>query len=480
MSTALPNIPYTEVQCLQGPKLHVIGIFDVQKGDCGKGTLVRHALLEEGGRKAALTWRFNGSANAGHTFYVRPDDPEAFFTAAKRQEYAGKGLVKFDTHQVPCGVAWKIPSVIGFNCLNDLVKIAKEILIVAEKLGRSYQEVADLIKVVPETHLILPEHIAEDQANNIVGTTGSGIGNGYAAKMKRVGIRVIDFYNKCVDGTAINFSAYKSLFDTIYASEVHKKLPFTCENNRIWGIEIKSWKSIFSTLQDGDVAVAEGAQAYWLDINQGKYPFVTSSDCTIGAICSYGFELACITSLCISKLYGTYVGEDPIEEGYDKNILTSGVFELLRRLGREYGTTTGRRRQCYFINLDDDFHALWIDQGNKWYIKKGDVLEAFDRCLKKLQKYVETGTLEIDENKEEDMILQTYIKDTNYDKKLYTKLIERGAFVLVHKGEIKKFDTRDKMNRYIVEAARQTVLPKLKQIIWHDSKASEFTLKKTE
>ena len=473
----LPVIPTYTVECLAAPKIDHLVILGIQQGDEGKGSIVRYAIVD-----AELCYRFNGGPNAGHTEFVDPEDPLLYISSQKRAELLGKGDIKFDTHQIPTGILWGVLSLIGYDCVTDLIKAVNELCIISEKLGKSYMEMADNLKILQQTHLILPEHVEQDNANNVIGTTGSGIGYVYAAKARRDGMRIIDFYNihmGVIKPNPVQVLQYQSLIQKIRESSISSKVPFTCGNNTMWGIEIVTWESIYSTLKDGDKVVGEGAQAHWLDRNQGRYPFVTSSDCTIGAVCSYGFDLATTRTICVSKLYGTYVGDDIVEEGFDKKDPNSGVLELLRRLGGERGTTTGRRRQCYFINLNDDFYALRIEQGalnGQWFIKKGDIVERFDECLKKLQTYVKTNKLDLDLNKKEDRILMEYIVDTKFNKEIYVKMITRGAFNLVHNGQQIKFNNVTEMQQYILQAVQKERLPKLKRVCFHSSPASEFIL----
>ena len=312
-TTVLPIVPVTTLPDSAPLNYTVYAILGVQKGDESKGKQMPHYINDVDGKQAVMGIRVNGGANAGHTVYVSIDNPFLFITAQKREEYRQKGIntIKFATHQLPTSILFKykdnenreMTSVIGFNCMIDLPKLAKELMEVAGQLGRTYEEMSDSLKIVPEAQLTLPEHVAEDKENDAVGTTGSGMGPGYAAKAYRRGRNSLDFYNKCVDGSVNNDPKCKSLLDAIHKSEQHAKNPITFVNNKVWGIEIVPWIVLFKLIKNGDKIIVEGAQGFWLDINLGPAPYTTSSDCTIGTPCSYGFVLEFIKVIGVSKAY---------------------------------------------------------------------------------------------------------------------------------------------------------------------------------
>ena len=169
----------------------VFVILGNQYGDEGKGKVMRRYLVD-GEEKARYCIRFNGGPNAGHTLYVDPTDPDLFINPEKIDKYDKD--IKFATHQVPSGVIFGIKCKIGHGCVLDLKKMYDEIITVSDQLGVSYKEIAKLINISPNAHLILPEHVEEDNKNNKVGTTGSGIGPVYSDKALRCGLSVFDFY----------------------------------------------------------------------------------------------------------------------------------------------------------------------------------------------------------------------------------------------------------------------------------------------
>ena len=439
----------------------VFVILGNQWGDEGKGKAMRFYLIEQGS-KAKYCIRFNGGPNAGHTIYVRPDDDYLFITDNKKKSY--NKPIKFATHQVPTGVIFGIPSYIGYNCVVDLVKLYKEIEQVASQLGRTYEELADLITIVPEAHVISPKHIQLDQKNNSVGTTGSGIGPCYSEKALRTGFRIGDY---CKQHIRL-YNKYPEFTDLEQQLEQYTGKLF--EKNKIIGINIGSCDNLANSLKNNDIVVMEGAQGFHLDPNLGQYPFVTSADCTIAGVYSYGFYQGNISSIGLSKAYTTYVGSQKKESKFDPNVKHSGEGELLRLLGREYGVTTGRRRQCLWLNLDLDFKALRVNRTEQWIISKSDILIEYNEALNELKNYC----INKDISKIKNNILKQYIKEVGSDIDYFGKLINNGAFNIIHNGIVKNFNSWETMKEYIVESVSSENLPNLKKILWWDSPASEI------
>ena len=284
-------------------------------GDEGKGKVVYDLLNTH---QYDLCVRFNGSGNAGHTIYENER--------------------KFVVHQLPVGVLTENTyNLISSDCLIDIIRLKNEILDLKEK-GINIE---GRIFISKACHIITQECIDYDKQNNKVGTTGSGIGPTYSQKMLRLGKRVEDFEDELVS----------------------------------LGIQLvdmrKFWYSDFITDNIKNVLL-EGAQGFELDINwTNNYPYCTSSTCTIAGAINTGIPLKSIKNIYgIAKAYDTYVGTlqfQPIE--YDDEL------NMIADLGHEYGSTTGRRRQCNFLNLDNLIEALKINSCNICIINKVDILE---------------------------------------------------------------------------------------------------------
>jgi adenylosuccinate synthase len=469
----LHTVHFEELPEKQEKKYIVYALLGNSYGDEGKGGRLRHYLIEAGGRKAKYCIRFNGSANAGHTVVLKPSDPHLIITDKKRATYLTP--IKFATHQIPTGVLFGVQSIIGYGTAVDLLKLHKEINEIAEQLGRTYQEIASLFTIVPEAHVVLPEHIKQDKENDQVGSTGSGVGPVYAAKALRTGFRIEQYYQRHND------SKFRELTEQI------KKLDSTSfTNNKILGIEIKSCKKLAIWLVDGDVVVMEGAQGYELDPDHGGYPFGTSSICTIAGTCAYGLNLNYYYIVGCTKAYTTYVGKDIKEEGFEYNVKHKGLGALLRYLGKEFGVTTGRSRQCLPLNLDKELEALLINQTNDWIISKTDILKEYDELLQILDQMYTNKELLQKVGQEfqakisitDNQIVRQYTKDTDYNWDLYKTLIDRGAFSLVHNSKHLIFRTWKEMKQYISQTVRNADLPRLKKIYWFDTPESEVNFEK--
>ena len=284
-------------------------------GDEGKGKVV-YSLLNSNNYNLCV--RFNGSGNAGHTIYLNND-------------------TKVVVHQLPVGILKSgVYNLISSDCLINIKKLKEEIDYV-----KSFNiDITGRLFISKACHIITDECIEYDKQNNTIGTTGSGIGPTYSQKMLRQGKRVADYFD---------------LFTEL-------------------GVEIvdmrKFWQSDFvkNTIHD---ILLEGAQGFELDINwTNHYPYCTSSTCTVAGAINTGISIKSIRNIYgISKIYDTYVGNMEFEPKNNDELL------LIGKLGHEFGATTGRKRQCNYLNLDTLKEALMINQCNKCIINKTDILE---------------------------------------------------------------------------------------------------------
>ena len=237
---------------------------------------------------------------------------------------------KVVTHQIPTGALHRIPSLIGSSCMVDPRKLEVE-LKMCEEVG--IDNIRDLVKVAYNCHIIQEHHIEKDKKTDKVGSTHCGMGPAYADKYFRTGKRVVDLYKDKINGCQI-------VDPTEYLYEK------------------KEAKLLF-----------EGAQGYLLDINWGQYPYVTSTHCDTGFIASTGVSPRSIRNVFgIAKLYTTYVGSMKFQPD-DK------VFEKLAELGGEFGATTGRKRQCDWLNLNELIKSIRVNGVNKLVVNKCDVID---------------------------------------------------------------------------------------------------------
>ncbi len=337
------------------PGLAIVG---AQWGDEGKGKITD--LMAE---QAEVVVRFQGGNNAGHTI-VR-----------------GEEVYKF--HLIPSGILYpgKL-CLIGNGVVLDPKVLAEEI----EGLKRRGVDPSGL-RVSANAHLIMPYHMLLDQAGEArlgdlkIGTTKRGIGPCYADKAARLGIRVQDLLDE------------KILRQKIYAAMEPKRLslrPFEkepeldlhtmTEDYRTFGHRLEPYiadtsRLVWDALDDEHLVIFEGAQGTLLDIDNGTYPFVTSSNPVAGAACvGAGVGPRDIDDVWgVTKAYVTRVGAGPLPtELHDE------IGARLGKVGGEVGTTTGRPRRCGWLDLVALRYAARINSLNGLAVTKLDVLTGID------------------------------------------------------------------------------------------------------
>ncbi|MDD1619927.1 MAG: adenylosuccinate synthase [Methylococcaceae bacterium] len=340
-----------------GKNVVVIG---TQWGDEGKGKLVD--LLTE---QAAAVVRFQGGHNAGHTLVI---DGE-----------------KTVLHLIPSGVLHD-----GVQCLigNGVVLCPEALLKEIEILEKSGVPVRTRLKISEACALILPVHVAIDQAREIargskaIGTTGRGIGPAYEDKVARRGLRAGDLRN-----TEEFSKRLKDLVDyhNFMLVNYYKAEPVNYDeilkNTLALGELVKPMLTDvgeeLQTLQDqGSNILFEGAQGALLDIDHGTYPYVTSSNTTAGgAATGTGVgPLAIDYVLGITKAYSTRVGNGPFPTELD-----DGYGEHLGEKGHEFGATTGRKRRCGWFDAVSMRKSAQLNSLSGICLTKLDVLDGLDK-----------------------------------------------------------------------------------------------------
>ncbi len=248
---------------------------------------------------------------------------------------------KFITHHIPAGVFHGIKSIIGSGCVVNVRAFFKEL----EMLRKGGIDTS-LVKIASNCHIITNNHLDEDEKDKTIGTTKRGNGPAYKSKYERSGIQAKD---------ALELRPF--IID-LY-EEFH--------NNN-------------------DVRIlCEGAQGFELDIDWGDYPYVTSSHCVAASALLNGIPPQAVRHIWgVGKVYDTYVGQKRFEPDED-------IFSMLRHIGEEYGATTGRPRQCNWLDLDALNRSVNINGVTHMVLNKIDVLEKVNRwCLKhkgKLQSF---------------------------------------------------------------------------------------------
>jgi adenylosuccinate synthase len=331
-------------------------IVGAQWGDEGKGKIV-DLLAQE----SDLVCRYQGGPNAGHTIVV--------------------GAETFKIRQTPSGVISGKTSVIGAGCVVDPQVLLEEL----DDL-RSRGIDPSVVVVSGNAHLIMPWHVAIDQASERrlghlqIGTTRRGIGPAYADKASRIGIRVQDVLDPKILRQKIEVALAEK---NVWLERVYEVEPFDLEE--IWSRYASYAEQLApyvgdvslivdTALRENKNVLFEGAQATLLDLDHGTYPFVTSSNpIASGAATGIGIGPTRIDRvLGVSKAYVTRVGEGPFPseiEGPDQ--------ALLRNLGGEFGTVTGRERRCGWLDLVALRYAVRINGMTSLALTKLDVLSEF-------------------------------------------------------------------------------------------------------
>jgi len=339
------------------PATVVVG---TQWGDEGKGKLTD--LLA---KDVQVVVRYQGGHNAGHTIVV--------------------GDETFALQLIPSGILYDhVLPVIG----NGVVVEPKVLLAECAMLQRRGVDVNRLV-VSGNAHLVMPYHVELDRVTerylgkSKLGTTKRGIGPAYADKAARIGLRVQDLLDPKIfrqklevvlrEKNAILAKVYNRLsFDvdqiaTQYLDEVAPALaPMIGDSVRL----------VHEALDAGDQIMLEGAQATFLDLDHGTYPFVTSSNPTAGGACvGTGIGPRDIDRVIgIAKAYLTRVGSGPFPTE-----LHGEQGDMLVELGHEYGTNTGRKRRPGWLDLVLLRHAVRVNSLSEIAVTKLDVLSAFDK-----------------------------------------------------------------------------------------------------
>src|SRR5437588_8498477 len=325
-------------------------------GEEGKGKIVDLLALD-----SDLVCRYQGGPNAGHTIVV--------------------GDETFKIRQIPSGVIRGKTCVIGAGCVVDPEVFLGEV----DELESRGHSTAD-VHVSGETHLIMPWHVAIDQASERrlgklqIGTTRRGIGPCYADKAARLGIRVQDVLDPKVLRQKLEVALAEK---NVWLERVYGVEPLELEElaERLEGFaqRLRPYVADTSLLVDralhaGRDVLLEGGQGTLLDLDHGTYPFVTSSS-TVAANAATGVGIGpnrIDRVIGVAKAYVTRVGEGPFPteiEGPDQ--------ERVRELGGEFGTVTGRVRRCGWLDLVALRYAVRLNGITAIALTKLDVLSAF-------------------------------------------------------------------------------------------------------
>ena len=344
-------------------------LLGLQWGDEGKGKIVDYFAPQYD-----IIARFQGGPNAGHTLYVNDK--------------------KIVLHQIPSGIFHENTiNLIGNGVVLDPVTLKRECESV-EAFGINYRK---NLFISQRTHVILPTHRALDKASEVIkgsekiGSTLKGIGPAYMDKTGRNGLRVGDLFDKSFTTQYIKLRLkHQKLLDSM---NFHEDIS-AWEEEFFEGVEFMKGFNIVNgeyfindKIRQGKKVLAEGAQGSMLDVDFGTFPYVTSSNTISAGVCTgLGVAPQHIKDVIgVTKAYCTRVGSGPFPtELHDE------TGEELRKVGSEFGATTGRPRRCGWIDLVALNFACMINGVTKLVMTKADVLDKFN-TLNVCTSYIVNG-----------------------------------------------------------------------------------------
>jgi adenylosuccinate synthase len=341
-------------------------LLGLQFGDEGKGKVIDYLA-----NNYDVVARFNGGNNCGHTVYFNDK--------------------KYALHLIPSGIFYGKKCVIGNGVVIDPISLKEEINL----LEIDGIDVKNNLLISRYAHLVTPEHIEKDIENEKIlkiGTTKKGIGPCYTSKVERTGVRVCD--------ASSILEKYKD------NQEYYDALQF------LMTLQIANLETYWS---DKNIEIlAEGAQGTLLDIDFGTYPFVSSSNSTIGGIMTgLGVSHQNIRNVYgVFKAYMTRVGNGPfVTEVKGK------IGDKIRDIGDEFGATTGRPRRCGWLDIPALRYACMINGVTNLVMTKADVLNGFDEVK------VCIGYTYFDEDYQEEFSFYRYDNNvySNKSKPIYKK-----------------------------------------------------------
>jgi adenylosuccinate synthase len=333
-----------------------LAILGLQWGDEGKGKLVD--LLSARFQNVV---RFQGGNNAGHTVVVD-----------------GQSIA---LHQVPSGALHAgCFLVVGSGVVLNLEVFLQEL----DRLQKRGFDLTGRLLLSDKAHVILPHHIALDQwregGSNKIGTTGRGIGPAYEMKAARMGVRLGDLLHPetLQERISHGYQEVQHLLgaDSGLASLAETTRAILALAQPLLPLVGDIQEYLWSAWRRGESILFEGAQATMLDIDHGTYPFVTSSNCSIGGLFTgTGLPPKALSHvLGVAKAYTTRVGAGPMPSE-----LLDATGDRIRELGREFGTTTGRPRRCGWFDSVITRHACRVNGVDGLGLMKLDVLDGFEQ-----------------------------------------------------------------------------------------------------
>lgn len=345
---------------MSGKGIVVVG---AQFGDEGKGKVVDFYASKN---TIHAVVRFNGGANAGHTIVAEG--------------------IKHALHLLPSGMIFEKPSFIGNGVVLEFSELEQELNELQEKKKK---DLTSLLRIDERTILVLPHHKYLDEfqekiktkSSKEAGTTKRGIGPAYSDKTNRIALRVIDLFDenhltKTIDileeyYSYFNFESKKIINKEELLTELHRL------RDKFRSIVTDVSFSVNELLLEGKNILFEGAQATLLDIDQGIYPFNTSSTTLVsGASSGSGIGIQHLNErIGVVKAFTSRVGGGPVIGELDN---TQGPGGFIQREGHEFGTTTGRPRRIAWLDLVAIRYTIRINGLTGLALTKVDILGMLD------------------------------------------------------------------------------------------------------
>ena len=330
----------------------------LQWGDEGKGKII-DVLMEQ----AEVVVRFQGGNNAGHTVEV--------------------GDQKFVLHLVPSGILRpNAQCLIGNGVVLNPLALKDEL----EKLVARGVQIGDRLQISTRCHLVFEYHCLLDGmfekklGDSKIGTTKRGIGPTYADKVNRVGIRAAALRHP--ERLEKQFRAQAEFYNEIFRDAGEPTLDIEAEWRKLQPVAEFLGPLVQDTVltvnrqaDAGKAILFEGAQGTWLDVDHGTFPYVTSSNTIAGAACTGGGlapnRVGHVVG--VAKAYTTRVGSGPFPTE-----LEDETGEFLRRVGSEFGATTGRPRRCGWFDAVATRYAAMLNGADGVAFTKVDILDSLD------------------------------------------------------------------------------------------------------
>ncbi len=306
-------------------------VIGTQWGDEGKGKYID--MLAE---TSEIVVRFSGGNNAGHTIVANG--------------------VKYALHLVPSGILHEGKTcIIGNGVVVDPGVLLKEIKMLNDKgINTDRLLISDRAHVIMPYHKLMDELQEKFRGENPIGTTKRGIGPCYADKTERCGIRICDLVDEelFIEKVKQNLAIKNQIIEKVYSGQKvneHDVINEYLEYGRKLKKHVANVNNLlFDAIENKKNILFEGAQATFLDLDFGTYPYVTSSNPIAGGVCTgAGIGPVYINEVYgVLKAYTSRVGAGPFPTEQDNE-----TGDTIRQLGHEYGTTTGRPRRCGWLDL---------------------------------------------------------------------------------------------------------------------------------